>query len=220
MLVDSTAAKLVGDRFHWSPKREGFVIESNEAIRAFNMEEIGILKSLKEAGYLKQLGAFGFIVARSHEDQFFSKTDIEAVRPCEKENREFFAIATMLDYAVVQIVKEASGVLYSGKVDECQKFIEDTTEELPERKALLDGLANLKNDQGTKFGIQGKGVHAVLDFIAEVVKDKFRLWVSWSPLENSKVSDEDAIAEAARMVIGYIISKNCLESISFIPKSS
>lgn len=209
------AALLVSTYFKWSEKRNGFAIESHEAIKAFNTEELQALKKLQEEGKLSSVGAFGFVVNRSCESLFFSKTDIEAVRPVAKENRDFMAYAFMLEFASRKLGEEAVGLLFEGDVWVAIQYLKAVAEE---NEGVLEEvwskLPKLKNDQGTKFSLPciGFGYDASLNFIAEVVDGQFRMWISWTIYDEARTASGDVV----RHLIGQAIAKNCIGQIKFI----
>ena len=212
------ATLLVSTYFKWSEKRNGFAIESHEAIKAFNTAELQALKRLEEEGKLSSVGAFGYVVNRSYETLFFSKTDIEAVRPVAKENRDFAAYAFMLEFASRKLGEEAVGLLFEGDVWVAISYVRAVAEE---NEGVLEEiclkLPKLRNDQGTKFSLPciGFGYGASLNFIAEVVGGQFRMWISWTIYDEAKTVSGDVV----RHLVGQAIAKNCIDQMKFIASS-
>ena len=216
MKTETNAYELVSSNFKWNEKHDGFAVESHEAIKNFTLAEIDELKKLQAEGKLTPIGTFGFMVKREHESLFFSKTDIEAVRPVAKENRDFAAYAFMLEFASRKLGEEAVGLLFEGDVWTAISYLRAIAEE---NEGMLESICNslpkLKNDQGTKFALPcaGFGFNASFNFIAEVVDDQFRMWISWTIYEE-KVLSGDII----RYLIGQAIAMNCIDRIKFISK--
>lgn len=210
--------RIVSENFKWNEKQDGFAIESSEAIRAFNMTEIEELKKLQKKGILAQLGAFGFIVERACEHMFFSKSEIEAVRPTAREDKDMAAYAFMISFASEKIAKEAVGMLLNCDVQKVCNFIGHAawSEDEKNMNYILEQLPKLENNQGTKFSLEGNGFPAKLNFIAEVVDGRFRLWTSWTIHDNivSKMK-ENARMEAIRSLIGAAIATECIGEATF-----
>ena len=210
--------RLVSESFKLNERHDGFAIESSEAIRAFNMAEIEELKKLQKKGILAQLGAFGFIVERACEHMFFSRSEIEAVRPTAKEDKDMAAYAFMISFASEKIAKDAIGMLLKCDVQKACDFIGHVawSEDENEISHILEQLPKLQNNQGTKFSLNGNGFPAKLNFIAEVVDGCFRLWTSWTVHDTivPKLKD-NARMEAIRSLIGAAVATECIGEASF-----
>lgn len=218
MESDIDVNDLVSQNFKWDEKLNGFAIKSHEAIKAFSLAEIEELKRLRDEGKLHSLGAFGFIVDMAHESLFFSKTDIEAVRPVAKENRDFATYVSMLEFASRKLQEEAVGLLFEGDVWIAIQYLRAVAEENNGvREEVCLNLPKLKNEQGSKFSLPciGFGYDASLNFIAEVVDSQFRMWISWTIYDEAKLNSKDI----ARHLIGQAIAKNCIDRIKFVSSS-
>lgn len=218
METEIDANTLVSENFKWDESLDGFAMKSHEVIKAFTMTEIEALKRLVEEHKLHQLGAFGFIVERACEHMFFSRSDIEAVRPVAREDADMAAYVFMISFASEKIAKDAIGMLIKCNVHKACNFIGHAawSENEDELNHILKQLPKLKDNQGTKFSLEGNGMPAKLNFIAEVVESHFRLWVSWTIHDNIAAGMKDnAKMEVVRALTGAAIATECIGETSF-----
>lgn len=209
---------LVSENFKWDEKLDGFAMKSHEVIKAFTMAEIEALKRLVEEQKLRQVGAFGFIVERACERMFFSRSDIEAVRPVAREDADMAAYAFMISFAAEKIAKNAIGMLVKCEVHKACSFIGHAawSENEDELNHILKQLPKLEDNQGTKFSLEGNGMPAKLNFIAEVVDSQFRLWVSWTIHDSiSAAMKDNAKMEVVRALTGAAVATECIGEASF-----
>ena len=213
MPINMETIRLVSGNFKWSQKRAGFVVESHEAIKAFNMAEIDQLRSLQAEGVLKPLGAFGFVVEKSFESRFFSKTELEQARPAVKENKDLAVLASMLEYASRKVSCEALSLFAVVSADKACRYLKAIASG-SNLKSIVEALPKLQNNQGSKFQVRLKDTVAMMDCVAEVVDGRFRLWISWSL--NEEAAGETTREDAFKILIGEAIACNIIGSIAFV----
>ena len=216
MPINMDTIRLISGNFKWSRKRAGFAVESAEAIKAFNMTEIDLLRSLQAEGILKPLGAFGFIVEKEFESRFFSKTELEQARPAIKENKDFAVLASLIEYASRKIAQEALSLFVAADAEKAGRYLQsvaDTADGSLGR--IIKALPRLQSNQGSKFQVLARGSDAPLDCVAEVVDGQFRLWISWA-LDEEESSSGLSRADAFKILIGEAVAHNLVGNISFI----
>lgn len=219
---------LVRTAFEWNGQK-GFFTAKPDKVMRLSTAMIARLKELAKEGIIRQEGAFAFKVPIKSESLFWSKTELDEVRPPEKESGDTAIYASMMALAMKHMESEVKSASFAGSVWEICGFLDDlctSAEDWNEKKQnYLGRIASFGEDEGAKFSIPGEDLSAIYDCTVEISKGKMgKVWIEWRVdedclFERDEVKREQdrqiSLKEAFRRIIAVGIKRDELKHLSF-----
>lgn len=214
--------------FKWNEDEKAFTAEP-QAVISLPVADLQRIKALADSGAIVRTGGFAFRMPSKSESLFWSKTELAEVHPHTEADEDIGVYVAMIGLAAKRLVQDAKGMTYKGTVYEACHFLDEICADSEVKEAVLDGLASLNQDQGTKFTLAGRDTSVLLDIAAEMSgSDYIQMWIDWRVDESclfrtdpdERESDrKESIAEAIRMLVGAAVKMDETRNVSFIPKA-
>ena len=219
---------LVRTAFEWSGQA-GFFTAKPDKVMRLTTAMIARLKELAKEGIIRQEGAFAFKMPIKSENLFWSKTELDEVRPPERKNGDTAVYASMIALSVKHMEREVKSASFAGSVWEICGFLDDlctSSEEWNERKQdYLDRIASFGENEGARFSIPGEDLSAIYDCTVEISEKKTgKVWIEWRVDEDCLFEKDEAkreqdrqvsLKEAVRRIIAVGVKRDELKHLSF-----
>lgn len=219
---------LVRTVFKWNGNERLFTAAPIDVMR-LDTASIGRLKELAQEGTVKQETAFSYKMPIKSEGLFWSKTEIETVRPPAANEGDIAVYASMIALAVKHMENGATSASFAGSIWEICGFLDDlctSSEEWYRKKQeYLDQIADFKQDEGAKFSIPGEDLSAIYDCTVEISEKQMgKVWLEWRVDEDCLFQQDEAkreedrqesLREAVRRIIAVAVKRGEMKHLSF-----